>query len=82
MIAFIGSFRIKWDQRERFLAAAENDSACSLSDEPGCLRFDVIEDQTESNHFYFYEVYRDDAAFEAHTRSCTSRTWFKQQARP
>ena len=68
MTAFIDSFRVKPDRRDRFLLAAEDDSTCSLQQEPGCLRFDVIEDQTDPNHFYFYEVYRDEAAFEAHSQ--------------
>jgi hypothetical protein len=31
-------------------------------DEPGCLRFDVVADRDDPQRFYFYEVYRDEAA--------------------
>jgi quinol monooxygenase YgiN len=34
--------------------------------EPGCSRFDVLRDPEQSNKFYFYEVYQNEAAIEAH----------------
>jgi quinol monooxygenase YgiN len=68
VIAFIDSFRVKPDQRDRFLVAAEDDSTGALKQEPGCLRFEVDQDQGDAYHFHFYEVYRDEAAFEAHCR--------------
>jgi (4S)-4-hydroxy-5-phosphonooxypentane-2,3-dione isomerase len=33
------------------------------------LRFDVIQDRDDMNRFYFYEVYRDEAALEAHRQT-------------
>ncbi len=67
MIALWVSLKVKPDQRERFLSAAEDDSVCSVRDEGGgCLRFDVYQDQADQNHFFFHEVYRDQAALDAH----------------
>lgn len=67
MIALFVSLNVKPDQRDRFLAAAEDDSICSVRDEGGgCLRFDVYQDQEDANRFYFHEVYRDQAALDAH----------------
>ncbi|MDQ3810998.1 MAG: antibiotic biosynthesis monooxygenase [Chloroflexota bacterium] len=60
------SLRVKPEQRQQFLAAAEDDAMCSVRDEPGCLRFDVLQDQADDTQFYFYEVYRDQDAFKAH----------------
>ena len=68
MIDFVDSFRVKPDQRDRFLIADEDDSTSALKQEPGCLRFEVIQDQVDANHFHFCEVYRDEAAFETHCR--------------
>ena len=65
MYAVVVSLKIKPEMRERFLAAALDDCTCSR-DEPGCLRFDVIQDNTDPNHYFFYEVYRDENAFKAH----------------
>lgn len=50
-------------------ATAEVDARGSVGDEPGCFRFDVLQDEADPNTVYFYEVYRDKAAFEAHTRA-------------
>ena len=75
MLALMVSLKVKPDQRDRFLAVAEDDSTCSVRDEPGCFRFDVLEDQADRNHFVFYEVYRDDAALQAHTQMPHFARW-------
>jgi len=67
MFALVVSLNVKPDKRDQFLAAAEDDSTCSVRDEPGCLRFDVLQDNANPNHFFFYEVYQDEAAFAAHS---------------
>ena len=66
MYALVVPLKVKPEMRENFLAAALEDSTCSLRDEPGCLRFDVLQDSTDPNKFFFYEVYRDESAVEAH----------------
>jgi quinol monooxygenase YgiN len=67
VIALFVSLKVKPDQRDRFLSAAEDDSICSVRDEGGgCLRFDVYQDQQDQNRFFFHEVYRDQAALDAH----------------
>ena len=68
MYALFVTVQIKPDKREAFLKAAFDDARGSVSNEPGCLRFDVIEDGKDPDRFHFYEVYRDKSAFEAHTK--------------
>ncbi|HEX8968093.1 MAG TPA: putative quinol monooxygenase [Chloroflexota bacterium] len=75
MIALIVSLKVKPEQRQQFLAAAEDDSTCSVRDEPGCLRFDVLQDRNDENHFFFHEVYRDEAALQAHTQAPHFARW-------
>src|ERR1700737_3540137 len=58
--------RVKPEGRERFLKAIEVDALGSERDEPGCLRFNVLQDAQDQNVYYFYEAYRDEAAPEAH----------------
>ena len=36
------------------------------TDEPGCRRFDVVEPQGEPDRVLLYEIYDDEAAFDAH----------------
>ena len=40
-----------------------------LALEPGCLQFDVAQDQKDSTRFVMLEVYKDDAAIAAHQQS-------------
>ena len=47
---------------------AQNASA-SFQNEPGCLRFDVVETHNEITAFTLYEVYTDEAAFAAHLKA-------------
>ena len=37
--------------------------------EPGCLRFDVSQNEDDPAQWLFYEMYKDGAAFEAHRAS-------------
>ena len=66
MFALWVKVRVKPAERERFLKAIETDALGSERDEPGCLRFNVLRDQQDPDAYYFYEVYRDAAALEAH----------------
>jgi autoinducer 2-degrading protein len=69
MYALVVSIRLKPAGRERFLAAIEDDALCSERDEPGCLRFNVLQDESDPNRIYLYEVYRDQAALDAHRKT-------------
>lgn len=75
MYALIVSVHVKPERQEEFLHAIEEDSRGSREDEPGCLRFDVLQDKNDPQHFYFYEVYRDEAALAAHRDAPHYRIW-------
>src|SRR5207245_7344434 len=49
MIAIWVKVRIKPDMREKFLKAIEADALGSERDEPGCLRFNVLQDEKDAN---------------------------------
>ena len=66
MVILHVTIQVKPEHVSDFLEIARYDAEHSEQDEPGCLRFDVIQDRNDSNRFYFYEVYRDQAALEAH----------------
>ena len=69
MIAKWIKVRIKPDQRQRFLDAIEVDALGSEQDEPGCARFNVLQDTADENVYYFYEVYKDEAAVDGAERN-------------
>lgn len=75
MLAIWVKVRVKPEARERFLKAIEVDALGSERDEPGCLRFNVLHDQQDPNVYYFYEVYRDEAAIEAHRAAPHYAVW-------
>jgi len=66
MLAMWVKVRIKPHMRQRFLEAIEVDALGSERDEPGCHRFNVLQDEQDENVYYFYEVYDDQAALEKH----------------
>jgi autoinducer 2-degrading protein len=66
MLAIWVKVRVKPEHRRRFLEAIEADALASERDEPGCLRFNVLQDEHDENVYYFYEVYESPAAHEAH----------------
>ncbi|MGI6375106.1 MAG: putative quinol monooxygenase [Anaerolineae bacterium] len=59
-------FQIKPEFRDQFIALGKLDADGSANTEPGCRRFDFLEDERDPNTFYFYEVYDDEDAFKAH----------------
>jgi autoinducer 2-degrading protein len=75
MLALWVKVRVKPDERDRFLKAIEADALGSERDEPGCLRFNVLQDQQDQNVYYFFEVYRDEAALEAHRAAPHYAVW-------
>jgi (4S)-4-hydroxy-5-phosphonooxypentane-2,3-dione isomerase len=75
LLAMWVKVRVKPERRERFLKAIEVDALGSERDEPGCMRFNVLQDQQDPNVYYFYEVYRDEAALEAHRAAPHYAVW-------
>ena len=64
----IAEFDVKPDGLERFLELARDDASQSVAKEPGCHQFDVTMDQAASR-VVLYEVYDDEAAFDAHLQT-------------
>ena len=69
MYVIIAPIQIKEGHKEQFIQAIIEDAKGSVNDEPGCLRFDVIQDAGDENRIWLYEVYQDEAAFQAHTQA-------------
>ena len=58
MLALLVTIKIKSAHREAFMDAMLGDARGSAYDEPGCLRFDVLQDAHDPHTIYLYEVYR------------------------
>jgi quinol monooxygenase YgiN len=61
----VAEFEIRQDGLERFLELAKADASQSVAKEPGCHQFDVTVDRA-GHRVVLYEVYDDQAAFDAH----------------
>ena len=66
MFGIFASIIVKPEHRERFLATMEETARRSVREEAGCVRFDVFRVKGAENRYLLYEVYVDEAAFEAH----------------
>ncbi|MFQ5682376.1 MAG: putative quinol monooxygenase [Candidatus Binatia bacterium] len=69
MVVLHMTVQVKPEHVSEFLEVVRYDAEHSEKDEPGCLRFDVIQDRDDPNRFYFYEIYRDEAALKAHRQT-------------
>lgn len=66
--------RVRPELIEEFLAATLTNARASLQ-EPGVLRFDVVQDRADPAHVVLVEVYRDDAAAAAHKETGHYAVW-------
>jgi autoinducer 2-degrading protein len=69
MHVIVVDFILRPGCRERFLPLILENARRSVADEPGCRRFDVCEDPADPASIFLYEIYDDEAAFEAHKRT-------------
>jgi quinol monooxygenase YgiN len=66
MYVVVVFFEVGRERVAAFRKAALLDAKCSVERERGCRTFDVSQDPLEPSSFFFYEVYDDKAAFDAH----------------
>lgn len=69
MYVIIEPLQIKEGYKDQFVKELIDDARGSVNDEPGCLRFDIIQDASDTNRVWVYEIYTDEEAFQAHTQS-------------
>jgi quinol monooxygenase YgiN len=75
MFVIVVLCRVKPDKIEAFKEAALDDARHSVLDEPGCLRFDVVQEDEDPTKFWLYEVYQDRAAFDHHLTTPHLHRW-------
>ncbi len=65
---------VKPENRQDFLRASLENARQTIQ-EPGNLRFDVVQQLDDPNRFLLYEVYRDEAGMEAHKQTPHYAAW-------
>ncbi len=79
MFVVIVNVQIKPECVEAFREACVANSRGSLR-EPGCSRFDVLQERDEPTRFALYEVYRDAEAVAAHKATPHYAAWAEKAA--
>jgi len=69
LFVVVVEFHLKPGARSEFRALIDANADASVRNEPGCLQFDVLEPEDESDRVLLYEVYTDKAAFDAHRKT-------------
>ena len=59
----------------RQFITATLDNASNTRDEPGNIRFDVLQGDDDPNRFTLYEVYKDKSDFAAHQTTAHYARW-------
>ena len=68
MYVAIGSIVIKEGYKEQFVKELVEVARVSVSEEPECLRLDIVQDGAEPNRVWLYEVFKDRAAIQHHAQ--------------
>lgn len=63
------------DVREMFLETLLANAASTRKEE-GCIMFEVSTKQEDENSFLFYEVFKDEAALDAHRQTAHFKKYF------
>ena len=65
---------VKPEAVEQFIPAML-DNARGSRQEPGCLRFDVLQAEDDPTRFFLYEIYRSKEAFAEHQKAAHFLRW-------
>ena len=77
----IVDFEVQDGKGDVLLPLISENARKSVETEPGCLQFDVMRAPDNPNRFVLFEVYRDEAAYQAHGKT-PHLAEFLAQARP
>ena len=69
MLVVLVQVTVREELLEEFERAILINAASARTREPGCVRFDVSQQEDDPTRWMFYELYKDAPAFEAHRAS-------------
>jgi len=67
--AVIVKYRVRPGRMGEFLPLLRSHVARTKAEEPGCVQFDILIPHRDADTVHLYEVYADDAVFQAHNAS-------------
>lgn len=79
-VGIIATVEAEPGRRDEVLSVLMAHRARCLKDEPGTLQFEIMVPQGEDSKLLVFEVYRDEAAHEAHRNAPSILLWRKERA--
>jgi quinol monooxygenase YgiN len=76
MYAIFGSMNVKPEHVRAFNEATIREARDTVRDEPGVFQFHILTDADTPNRFYYFEIFQDEAAAEAHWATENFMTWW------
>ena len=74
MYAILGTIKVKAEHLDEFVEHVRTHAKNSVQ-EPGCVRFDVLQDTTDPHTIVLYEVFRTEADLAAHKQYDYYKRW-------
>ncbi|WP_299902426.1 putative quinol monooxygenase [uncultured Ruegeria sp.] len=68
------ALKVKSQYRDAFIDASIKEARSVIGEEPGSVQFQMLADASDPNRFYFFEVYRDEAAAMSHMETQAFKT--------
>jgi autoinducer 2-degrading protein len=78
--ATVGTIEVEPRRRDQLLPSLMAHKARCLKDEPGTLQFEILLPSYVETKVLLYEVYRDEAAFDAHRSGPSFARWREETA--
>jgi autoinducer 2-degrading protein len=75
MYAVCVTVHVKPDQVQTFIEATLENARQSRLTEPGNVRFDILQAESEPTRFFLYEVYRENEDFARHQQTPHYLRW-------
>lgn len=76
--ALVVKIQIKAEFRDQFIKEMLADAIGSEKIEPGCMMFNIVNDASDPNILYLFEVYKDANAVEAHKKMPHFVKWLEK----
>ena len=77
MYIVIALVQVKPEHKTELIDGYLDNAPGFFNDEPGCLRFDVIQDAGDPNRIWLYEVFKDESAYKEHLESPQVIKWLE-----
>jgi (4S)-4-hydroxy-5-phosphonooxypentane-2,3-dione isomerase len=75
MYAIFGVINVKPEHVRAFREATIHEARGTVRDEPGVFQFHILTDADTPNRFYYFEIFRDEEAAEAHGETENFKNW-------